>query len=462
MPRSIRRRLLMSVIAVITLGGLSAFAITDPFGLFGRFEVDGMRINPRAAVRDDVTYELTVWEEAFFVPWAARSQAEMLEAAIEQFSRQRPNVNITYTLLDADTGRTQLTAAVAAGRPPDVYGTTRGALVGSPRLVPASPYMPPVERSEPPPFVPAATSPLTVADTLWGWPRALWWDAWLGSKESLARAGIDHTRLVADGWDRDAFLQWIHHSTGAHRLMLDFTDVAILEQLMAAAGVPAYVDASGDVAWQRQQIIDAAAFIRAVRHSDAVGRELELMSRTRLRALYEDDATIIGPVNPYTALSAFHRTADQFVLVPVPHPSSTGRHMSTEPSAYFVFHQAVYQGDDHTRLAAELAAFLAAKSEQWLVEAIGLLPARTAGWETWRERAPFGEASRTLLEQAAAHAMPVPAAQDEQLTASVREALLPMWRSFLSDQMTPEQFGDAAMRAIERTVNYETPSREAP
>lgn len=454
MRRDTRRRLVIAIVAAIAAAGLFALAYVDPLGFFGRFEADGITINPRAAIRDDATYELIVWEESFLTPWAARDQAEMLEQAIEEFSQSRPNVKIAYALLDGEAGRAQLASAIAAGRPPDVYGTMRGSLIGSPRLVPASPYMEGVSRSEPPPLLSAAEDALTVDGIIWGWPRGLWWEAWLGNTAMLAQDGIDFTRLAAEGWDRNAFLEWVGNVAGhrTHPVMLDLTDVRILEQLMASAGAPAYVNPSGRIAWVRQQVADAAGFVRALREKGAFGNDVELMSRGRLAALYNDDTSIIGPVNPYVARSAFQRKQDQLLFVPVPHPSA-GRYTPTEVSAYFVFHQAVYQGDDHTRLAAELAAFLAVKSEEWLIESVGLLPAHTRGWAVWDERAPWDVASRTVLEHFIEYAVSVPDQRDAPMTAAIREALLPAWRSFLAERMTVEQFTDAAIDAIQRVLD---------
>lgn len=448
-----RLRWLVPLGVLLTAAATLALLFAGQLALFQRFEVDGVRINPRAAVRDDVTYQLTVWEEAFVAPWAEQSQLAFLQRVLEEFSEGRPNVNVEIVLLDEAEARTQLAAAIAAGHPPDVYGAVRGVLAGMPGQVPASPYLSVIHgqrgRSEPPPFATAAVAGLSAEQTMWGWPRGLWWDAWLIRSAALARHGFDTTALGTDGWDYEAVLRAASATADRLTVALDVTSLHVLEQLLGAAGAAGAASDTNDSV-DEELLAEAASFVRRLVDEAAVGTDTETMSRSRLAQLYEGRADVIGPVNPYTAQSAQRRVEQQLTLAPVPRPPGRAPAFPVSVSAYFVFHQGpdAYRGDDHTRLAAELAAFLAAKSEEWLVEWIGLLPVSTAGWEVWNERSPWNTDSRIVLEEAFAYATAAPPGTQGPVPVSVQTQLQPVWRAFIVGDMTPEQFAREALQII--------------
>lgn len=461
MARGARLRRIVSLTVSLTLAAVLALVFAGRLGLFHRFDLGGLKINPQAAVRDDVTYELTVWEEAWIAPWAEDTQRELLERAVREFAEQRPNVQISYVVWDEAEARTQLAAAVAAGSPPDVYGAVRDVFRGVSGQVPASPYMSVVglghERNEPLPYAPAAIDGLSADNAIWGWPRGLWWDAWLGRPASLADRGVNTAHLGATGWDYDTFLR-IGADSAAQgsrlAVALDVTSWHVVEQLMGAAGVVGYVDDEGGVAWDEGRLIEVASFLRQLQDRGLLGKDVELMSRSRLENLYEGRVDVIGPVNPYTAQSALRRVDDELTVLPVPHPAAREPSLPVSVSAYFVFHQGetTYRGDDYTRIASELAAFLAAKSEEWLVEWIGLLPVSAAGWNVWHDRSPWNAAGRAVLEQATNNAVSAPAGTNSALSASMRTALQPLWRAFLAGEATPEQFARDALDIIERSI----------
>ena len=281
-----------------------AAVVVSRAGWFHRFEVDGVKINPRAPVRDDVTYDLVVWEEAVVAPWAKETHAEHLERAVLEFSRQRPNVRVTVQMLDEETARERLEAAVAAGAPPDVYGAVKGVLWAWPYQVPASPYMPVDQGAEPLPVDPRALAGLTAAGAVWGWPRGLWWDGWLGRRE-LA---------ISDDWTYGSLLQGGTGPSSPDRITvsLDLTSVQLLEQLMGAAGTPSYVDGHGQGAWDRSGLAETAAFLRSLQQSRGPGGDMDAAARRRLENLLAGDVDLIGPVNPYAVQSALRHAPDRF------------------------------------------------------------------------------------------------------------------------------------------------------
>src|SRR5690606_6261641 len=122
--------------------------------------------------------------------------------------------------------------------------------------------------------------------------------------------------------------------------------------------------------------------------------------------------------------------------------------LTVTPSAYLVFRRSAYLGDDHTRAAVELARFLAAKSEAWLVEAVGLLPASEASWEVWHQRSPWNDTTRRILSEASRAAAVAWPPADE--AANLRAALQPLWQTFANGGASPEQFAASLRSLLER------------
>lgn len=460
-----RRRWLVPAVAVLVSSAALLFFTAARTGLFHRFEADGVKINPRAPLRPDVTYELVVWEEAVPAPWAQTTQQQALEAAIQEFMELYPNVHVHYELLDAVTARNRLSAAVKEGRPPDVYGAARATSWPLPYQVPATPYMPTPTSGDASPYSAIVNSSLTVDGSVWGWPRAFWWEGWLARKDALVRAGIvqggngSRTQDTSDfvmrweAWNYDTIAEAAQRSAsdGGLVIALDVSGLMLLEQLVSAA--PSNVHASEDVTapWDAQTLAQAARFVRALHSSQRMERDPEAASRSRFAALSETRADVVAPVNVYGAQSALRRDQEELIALPPPAPSASAPVLPVAASAYFVFRQHDYKGDDHTRAAAELAAFLAAQTEMWLVEAVGLLPVSDAGWSVWRETSPWNGPTRTVLERASLNASPVYSLSPET-TSRLHEALRPHWQSFLAGDTTPEQFSERALEEAERVL----------
>lgn len=430
-----RSRLFIIGIIVVTLATITLLL----FARDERFDSSGIPINPMATIDPERPYELVVWEEEVIIPWAAKSQSETLTDAIRAFKQQRPNAVITYTITDATEARRKLAEAVAAGTPPDVYGTARG-IVWHPRYqVPATPYLSPTTTDsgdEGPPLLPAATSMVTTKNTMWGWPKALWWHSAIGRIDGVPNGS---------------------------RIVFDVLDIVFLEQWMAAEGTPFYTDAEGQLLWTEERLAQAATTLRTLQTKgalpDRMSRAIEA-GRTRVESLLHGDADIIGPVGPHLAQAVLRYAPEQFQLMSFPE-EGTGPQSGTpneaivlDVGAYFVFRHEAYEGDDHTRLASELAAFLAAYTEQWLVESLALIPVRSGGREVWEAAAPLDESSRALLRLAAAEHRPY-ALDGIVRRDAFRDAVVPHWHRFWDTSVLPEQFAADVVSALRRGTTVE-------
>ena len=438
-------------VLIIVLGALAAAA--GAFWawrtwLVPRFEAAGIAIDPQARVDPQRQYELVVWEEAIVVPWAEADHRSVLDEAVAAFTERRPNVRVSYSLLDPLQARDQLAAAVAAGRPPDVYGTAAGLILHPSHQIPAEPYFPGTGRGELPPFLPAATGGLTRDGIVWAWPRALWWSVWLADPELLARGGVDVDAVLVRGWTWDDVLQLAERlrEAVADPLVLDAASVPTLAELVLNAGAPVPPHPPEGVAGLQEALVRVARWLQTLREHGAVPGDPATASRTRLERLITGRTALIGPVGPHLAQAVLRRRPGRFLLVPIPHHPAAPETAPAVPSGYLVFRQDAYQGDDHTRLAMELASWLAARTETWLAETLGLLPARPATLHAWHDLAPLDARSKQFLAEYVLHAGS--GAGAAFAAESLWDRAAPQWAAFWTDSPVPEEWAAAVVRDL--------------
>lgn len=448
MPGRLWQRLLMGVLgaATATAAGLTGWLLF----FAPRFDAAGLTINSKARINPERTYELVVWDEAIIVPWAPRSQQDVLAEAVAEFQQRWPNVRISYSVLEPEEARGQLAAAVAAGRPPDVYGTARGLVLHPSHQIPAEPYFPAARRGEPPVFHPAAVAGLSRGGTAWGWPRALWWETWLAEATALERGGLHAERVIIQGWTWDAVLAFAQQATFAEDpLVLDTVSLATLMHLVLNSGATGAPRPDNPLGWTEEALLRAGRFLEELRRQAALPLVPEEAARTRVERILSGRTAVIGPVGPHLAQAVMQRKPGSYLLVPVPHHAQATEVAPMEPGGYFVFRQDPYQGDDHTRLAMELAAWLAARTESWVAESLGLVPARTATLHAWHGVAPLDEHSRTLLidylQQAPVRDAPLSVELD-----ALTERVAPHWRDFWDQNLSHEELAARVWQAIQQ------------
>ena len=440
---------------VVALGALAAagLALGGWWVRFGhRFEAAGLTIDPRARIDPERRYQLVVWDEVIAVPWAAETYAEVLAQAVAEFQERWPNAEVRLSLVDPHASQGHLAAAVAAGRPPDVYGTVRGLVVYPSHQIPATPYLPAVSGDEPPYFQAAALAGLTYDGAVWGWPRGLWWSVWLANAALLARAGLDVERVLSQGWTWREFTDAAGRLSGAVNamLVLDATSVATLEHLMLNAGAGGY---AFDAGFNESALAQVAGILRGLIERRAIPADAEAASRTRLQRLFEERAAVIGPVGPTLVQAVLRRRPEQFTPVPIPHLENAAMVAPMEPGGYFVFRQDAYQGDDHVRLAMELAQWLAGRTEAWLAETLGVIPARTDALHAWQQLAPLDARSKSFLAGYLQHARTQGLTLPAEAVAGLRARVAPHWQSFWAGSLAPEAFAAAVRRELEQALD---------
>src|SRR5690606_2228975 len=158
-------------------------------------QVGDVRVRPDAPIDPDRTFRLVLWEENVVLSGAGTTYRSFLEERVEAFQRNYPNVTIHMELFPPGEAANRLQAALASGRPPDVYGSLTPRLFDRDYQVPVEAFLPRPSGGNPP-FLPSAWQALSDQGHVWGWPRWVRFNTWAGHRGLLTSAGLDVDRAA--------------------------------------------------------------------------------------------------------------------------------------------------------------------------------------------------------------------------------------------------------------------------
>lgn len=413
------------------------------------------RINPQAEIDPGKHYTLTLWDfERPLGSEGASYQAE-LNAALESFRTRYPNATVTIELLpwSEEEGAERLATALKQGAPPDVLAT--GPLTGGawgPLVVPCGPYLAPGEADEY--LVPGWTGG-TGKGGLVAWPRWLEPACWAGNKALLAAAGVPVEAIQATGWNWEELGQAaarVRALPGGPALFTSFDLVSLWGELGRGS---AAASASGSP-WSPENVRAAAERAAALWENGAVPRSIGREGYSALDDFFTGQVAVLGPVHPWFFRAAAERAervirgglepgaARPFPLALLPPP---GRGESgvvvRRAEQIYVFRQRRYQGDDHTRLAMELARHLSRSSAR-LAARLDLVPTYRPAQAEWAKEWAVGEGKvlLTQLERGTALAE----VETEAAAAERRARLAPLLQRFWKGELSP---GELAAQILE-------------
>ncbi|BAS28501.1 ABC transporter substrate-binding protein [Limnochorda pilosa] len=399
--------------------------------------VGDVEIRPNAPIDPQRTYRLELWEENVVLSGAGTTYRTSLEERVEAFRKSYPNVTVDVELFPPGEAADRLQAALASGRPPDIYGSLTPRLYDRTYQVPVERFLPKPSREGMPTFLPSAWHALSAEGHVWGWPRWVRFVTWAGHRGLLASAGLDVDRAAREGWTTPEALS-VLSQVGEGRLpglLVHPTAPDLFQGLMVAAGQGSVLEA-GSLAWTREAMADAASFLLAARERARMPRSLDTAARERVTRFAQGRAGAIAPVPPQLAAHLLRTLSTEgLVLLPPPRPEGAPLQVPGEVSAYLVFRQAPYAGDGQTRLAMELARFLIQSKDAWVSAQFPAVPALTEDLAIWRDEAPWNEAAGQALlgwADAAAYASldPAEATVEAQVESQVlAPALQELWTS---------------------------------
>lgn len=440
------RRLVHGILLFFAIG--VAFAL----GVYLRLKVTPRYagIDPRAEIDPGKRYTLTLWD--FDRPWpdAAGGYRAALEKALDGFKQRFPNTVVKVELLPWDGGEERVAAALKEGNPPDVLSS--GPVLRSdwgPLLVPCGPYLAAEELQDYPEVARAGASR---GGGLIAWPRWLEPSFWAANEELLAAAGVPVAEIQAEGWSWETFAraaEEVHKLAGQPYLFTSF-DLFTLWQEVGRGGVTPELGKTSSP-WAPERVQRAAERAWAFWKQAAVPRSLGRGDYAGLEDFFTGRAAVFGPVKPWFLRATYERTkrvergsleagaARPFTVVLLPPAGlAAGEGIPVAAENLYVFRQRRYQGDDHTRLAMELARHLSRASAELAAE-LDLVPAYRPAQLTWLSVWKMGQGEVVLrwLE----YGVPAPSAAE---MAEARARLEPLLEKFWSGELSPAELADRA------------------
>lgn len=415
-------------------------------------------LNPRAPLAPGKRYVVRLWTYRWPPAPGGQAYEDWMASALAAFAARHPNIRVEHRVLDWDTGEQELQNALRDGAPPDVYGTLPGAaaLYSRELQVPADPYLERPSRRSPGElsrYLPQAWEAATVAGRPWAWPWYLAAHVWVANRTALARTGTDPDRIARLGWSRPEAGDALSRLTpGTLGLTLNPASPAVLEDLLAAAGIPAALDPEGTHLWSRPAVSEAAGWLEALR----TGGLLPAASQAdaMVDQIMHGRSALLGGVRPWLAarLAAVPGSERSLVFVPAPGAPGAVPGMRLSAALLVVFRPRHGTADDQVRAAVELARFLSRAGHPWVRPDSPLMPAYVPAWRQWAA-ATRSPAARALPGYAfvRGHAAPgrpwsVSLAERRWLGSAAAPALAEFWA------------GKADAGALARRLGVEPPA----
>jgi len=386
----------------------------------GRGKPEEIKINPAVKINPSKEYRLEFWDYRLpIVTEDGSSYEDLVAGVIAAFRTLYPNVAIEYRLLSVSAGKEELEQALAAGAPPDVYGGLAELPVVNAKLqVPAGLYLDAEARAA---YFPTALQAVTIAGEIWAWPRWISPRVWVGNADLLAAAGVNPAALSAGGWTRTEFEQAAARlpavgGKAPYGLLVNDAGITAFEDILlnSAAAQPA-VNGAGGV-WNRAALADTFAWLDELRQQKILPAATTKMQSIILTAYWDGKVMAAAGLGPWLFGKEIERqqrrsagllppTAETgaiaTVLLPIPHSDGATSLVPLDIGSVTVFRQADYRGDDHTRAAAEFAAFFSQEMEWVIADRLFYLPARSAAAAAWLAAAPLSQANKQMYRRAA-------------------------------------------------------------
>ncbi|MDI3538071.1 MAG: multiple sugar transport system substrate-binding protein [Bacillota bacterium] len=405
-------------------------------------------IDPQAHIDPNKRYTLSLWD--FDRPWPDNSSGyrAALEKVLDRFKEQFPNAEVKVELLSWNEGEEQVAAALREGNPPDVLSS--GPIVRSdwgPLLVPCGPYLSPEELEE---YMEVARAGASRSGELIAWPRWLEPALWAANSKLLAAAGVPVAEIQAQGWSWEAFGRAageVHKLPGVPYFFTSFDLFAFWQELGRGEVPP---EPGGRASpWAPERVRRAAERAVIFWAQGTVPHSLGRGDYAGLEDFFTGRAAVFGPVKPWFLRAAYERAkriergsleagaAPPFAVVLLPPAGlETGEGIPVTSENLYVFRKRRYQGDDHTRLAMELARHLSRASAE-LAAGLDLVPAYRPAQPAWRSAWKMGEGEVVL--RWLKHGVPAPLPAE---LAEARARLEPSLQKFWAGELSPAELAD--------------------
>jgi ABC-type glycerol-3-phosphate transport system substrate-binding protein len=421
-----------------------------------RLKVGAVRINPRVAINENKDYHITVWDYELLLPWSKPSYEEALKERVEAFHREHPNIIIHVIQRPWNEDDGPLRDAVEQGEAPDVVNMPNGIGLLSPEFqVPLQHYLSPDQADD---LLPAARRAATLRH-LWAFPSHIHPARW------IIRVQDPAVELpVARTWDQwSEALADNRTKSGGSGLAVNVLDPDFFRHLMISATGHSLLGDDGTVQWTEADIEKVAKEVLTWVEKGLIPADVEKAARSRLAHFWDGKALAVAPTNPWLLHHILRRagmldspaggsasgdaskplkSVERSVYWTPPPQIGEKLWIAADIYGYAVFRQAKYKGDDHTRAAAVVAAYLSREMGSWVATRTFSVPAHQSSLERWLAESLLPEADMRLLLQWCENAVPPPI--DDRLARLeariMTETVVPKLVAVLKGEMSASHF----------------------
>jgi maltose-binding protein MalE len=437
-----------------------------------RLEVGGVRINPKAEIRTDKSYNVVVWDYELPLPGSRLTHREALHQAAQDFSREYPNIAVEVVVRHWDEGDGPIRDALEHGYPPDVLGMPHGIrLLTRDYQVPLQHY---VEKEQSRDIFKSAENAATLSGHLWAFPRWINPSRWvirLDRWPDNVQGTPDEKETIPSSLTLSQWTEALAESrtkSGGDGLAVNVLDPSFFYDLMVSATGQPLLGPEGQLQWSEESILAVAEQLQSwATRGFLPSSKAEAVARIRLGLFWDGKALALAPVNPWLLNHVLQRSG-AFTLPPgdVADPAATGVQVGrlekvqrivtwTPPpkmgpelrvpatvAGYAVFRQASYKGDDHTRAAATVAEYMSRRMGQWEAVRIFAVPAHPSSIDGWltTSRLPENDMRALIDWSAAAVTSPVNDGVARLMSRILVETAVPNLVLLLKGEMSPNRF----------------------
>lgn len=423
-------------------------------------EVGDVRINPKASVNPRKTYEVVVWDYEMPLPWSRMTHKEVLLQASQAFMDEHPNITVHMIVRPWDEGDGPFRDALEQGLAPDVLGMPTGVrFISSEYQVPLQHYLDDEQRED---LLPGAQQGVTLK-YMWAFPRLINPARWVIHVDRWPQDLLEPpAALTIEKWTEA--LATSRTKMGKGDLAANVLDPAFFYELMVGATGQTLFAADGHLGWPEESIRAVAEQLRNWVDKGFLSTDVEKASRTRLASFWDGRALAIAPTNtwllhhllqragaldspqgdPVTPTTSEHPLEKvQRTVVWTPPPKIGDEvWVAATVSGYAVFRQASYKGDDHTRVACSVAAYLARTMSVWEAVHTFSVPAYRTALDEWLASSllPKEDLHALLTWSMAAISPPIEDRLARLTNRVMVESVVPNLVSMLKGEMSPSHF----------------------
>ena len=257
-------------------------------------------INPRVSIKPNEAYELELW-----IKWPTLADTSPLQNALDDylqaFQAKNPNVKVNITYLSDTKAMQKLGAAIAAGKPPDLFFHADSSQSYFGELqVPLSLYLTPTEKAA---WPTAVWQQASIKKEVYGLPVALYPRVLMMNTALWQPSNITREEVLQAGWNWEQFIAAIELATQArvHGFVPASVGRSFAEALAASQGQPIGLHQDGTLLWSTELLHTLAQLWEKISTCKGIAKPSSEMDSNCLNLFLEGKAACIGPLNHYLA-----------------------------------------------------------------------------------------------------------------------------------------------------------------